>query len=1050
MNHFPRQKVLALAIGCIAWQPAAFAQEAPTEDNGQAEEASESSVALEEVVVLGVRGAQAKAIDLKRNASNVIDSIVAEDIGKLPDVTITDSLQRITGVQIKREANQGTSLNVRGMPQVLTTLNGEQFLSPWSITGIGANYGDIPAGMISGVDVYKSTSADMLAGGISGVVDLKTYKPLSIDGTWTVKSKLELSQGSLSDEEIKSNGEYGSRKPDHDVSLFVGHNNGDVWGFTLGLFNNANYAANYQVRNDQFRLAFLDRAGGRPGDPLDLDKDGDLVNDWYLTPQDFSVNSNFMERDRAGASFSLEANFNDNFSGRADIFYTAMDQYDRGVQAVFRGASNLAAYSVNGSTPEPENRYNVLQADSILGGGARVDYLDDSDTNQTATVHGVSVAHIISPEFQSKSTNQVNRTAALNSNFQLNYTNNDNFEGTLRFVHAEAEKEYRKAELQQGTPAWLWVNIDGTPGKDPLVPFDVVIDYRGDVPSFAFTNDLSSPDLLASYQAFGDGENTEASLDVLRADGKFEFHDNKFIESVSFGLRYGERDVEYEKFYYVAPTARYSNWDNPRIAEDKRFLLRTDNEIWQKYPEWRRFDIADEDQNLVTIGGLEQNDFSTENIIAFTDFGPFDGFSNGVSAVNPANWDNPLVFLNRMYPGTRTANEPGDSYSVNEASTSIFGQLIFHSDTGIWGIPFSGNIGARIVKTDRAVEKSIIPEILNSENSIGFDDWQRIAFVSKTENIKHSFTDFLPSFNINFFPTDDVVARFAGAKTTSRNDLANVGKSPVLWYQQCSKTDPEGNKVYVGEDDEKREVLVSCVGGGSDTGRPDIKPWSANVFNTSAEWYFGDNSVLAGGLFYIDINESVESYQEQRSFIDGDGFDRGQTGNVWVTANVGGSSLYGVELAYKQPFTDLFKNEYLGATGIEINYTYSKSESNINDIEGNALPLPSNSAQQSNFILWYDKSGINSRLAYNWRSEEYIGNVGINSNGVPLTLGNWQEPTGYLDFSFSYWLNDHFSMYFNATNLLAENRKTYAQFEDQLHSIWVQERRYSIGVNLAL
>src|SRR5690606_40592249 len=109
--------------------------------------------AIEEINVRGVRTSQSEAIDIKRNSTRVVDSIVAEDIGKLPDVTNTDSLQRVTGVQITREAGEGTSLNIRGMPQVMTTLNGEQFLSPWSITGVQANYTDIPAGMISGVDV---------------------------------------------------------------------------------------------------------------------------------------------------------------------------------------------------------------------------------------------------------------------------------------------------------------------------------------------------------------------------------------------------------------------------------------------------------------------------------------------------------------------------------------------------------------------------------------------------------------------------------------------------------------------------------------------------------------------------------------------------------------------------------------------------------------------------------------------------------------------------------------------------------------------------------
>ncbi|HEY8938920.1 MAG TPA: TonB-dependent receptor plug domain-containing protein, partial [Cellvibrio sp.] len=133
-----------------------LAQNAPADDK-----------LVEEIIVSGIRGSQKAAVDVKRNSAVIVDSIVAEDIGKLPDVTIADSLQRVTGVQIQRTAGEGSSLNVRGMPQVLTTLNGESFLSPWSITGVGANYSDIPASMISGVDVIKSQSASTAAGGIS-------------------------------------------------------------------------------------------------------------------------------------------------------------------------------------------------------------------------------------------------------------------------------------------------------------------------------------------------------------------------------------------------------------------------------------------------------------------------------------------------------------------------------------------------------------------------------------------------------------------------------------------------------------------------------------------------------------------------------------------------------------------------------------------------------------------------------------------------------------------------------------------------------------------
>ncbi|WP_152625271.1 TonB-dependent receptor plug domain-containing protein, partial [Cellvibrio sp. OA-2007] len=92
---------------------------------------------VEEVVVTGVRGAQEKAIDVKRNSAQIVDSVAAEDIGKLPDTTIADSLQRITGIQIQRSGGQGSVVSVRGMGQVLSTMNGEYFLTPASMTTNG-------------------------------------------------------------------------------------------------------------------------------------------------------------------------------------------------------------------------------------------------------------------------------------------------------------------------------------------------------------------------------------------------------------------------------------------------------------------------------------------------------------------------------------------------------------------------------------------------------------------------------------------------------------------------------------------------------------------------------------------------------------------------------------------------------------------------------------------------------------------------------------------------------------------------------------------------
>lgn len=1019
----------------------ALSQASPEEVSGAN---TDEDTQLEEILVIGVRGSQAKSIDIKRNASEIVDSIVAEDIGKLPDTTITDSLQRIAGVQITREANEGTSLNIRGMPQVLTTLNGEQFLSPWTITNVGANYGDIPAGMISGADVFKSTSANKVAGGISGIVDLKTFSPLAFDNGFTSKFRGELAQGSRSKKEIQADGSTDSRNPDHNLSAILAYNMDGDYGVTVGLFTSESNAANYTLRGEQ-RLAFLDQIGGSPGDPNDINGDGDLT-DWYMVPQEYGVSSNFMERSREGASVSFEGVLNDEFTVQADIFYTGMEQFDRGVKAAFEGRQSVTAYEVNGAPSQtPEEVYDVLREGTITSTVDSITYPYEGST-RTRDINTVQVAKIEVPAFQSISSNHINRTAAINTNWQVDYTNNENFEATARFVYAKAEKQFRKAQLTQGAPGWLWVDIDGINGKDPIDPIDVTVDYRGDYPSFSFDKDLSDANLLEMYQGFGDGENTSATLSVVRLDGEYLLEDINFFDSVEFGIRRGSRDAEHSFFYYVMPTDRYSTWNDPRVPEDDRYQLRTGNAIWEKYPEWRRFDYLAEDANL-RAAGLTDNGFSRDDTIVFSDFGPINGFENGISSVSPSAWDDPLAFLNRLYPGTKTAEEPGRSYRVKEATTSVYGQLDFAHHIG--DVPFSGNFGVRVVRTDRDVTRGVVPEVLDRFNSIGYEDWQKIAFISSKEHQELSFTDILPSFNINFYPTEDTVLRFGAAQTTSRNDLKNVGENLNLWYQRCPKTDQNGDPVQVLDTNGNLvQETVSCVGGGSDQGNPTVKPWMANVFNSSAEWYFAENSILGMGLFLIQIKDSVESYQEQRNFTDGDGFNRGNMANIYVTSNAEASDLWGLELGYKQPFSFL-PGDYLSATGIEFNYTYSQSEAAETDLNGEHFPLASNSEHQANFILWYDKSGLNVRLAYNWRSDEYISRVALNTNETVVSLGNWQEPAGYIDLNINYWVNDNLSFFANGTNLTEQDRKRYAQYESQLNELWVQERRIAIGVNLS-
>jgi len=1050
-----RKKALVLAISSALWGTAVYAQEqaaTPTTDES-----------VDEIVIKGVRASQAKAIDNKRNNANIVDSIVAEDIGKLPDATITDSLQRVTGVQIKREANEGTSLNVRGMPQVMTTLNGEQFLSPWNITDVGANYGDIPAGMINGVDVYKSQSANILAGGISGLVDLKTIRPLKMKEGFTGSAKIEASRGEYSSTELKADGTKDKRHPDDNISVILGYNNDGQFGVTAGAFKSNTYNANYQIRTSQ-KLGYLDKVGGTPGDWKDIDGDGDLVNDWYLVPGEFSAQSSFMERDRQGGNISFEAAIGDNFTARADVFYTRMDQYERSVAANFDGGSSPESYSVNGSIIEPRLQPGTYSAIKPASQGTVVTdvgdftYVDANGVTQTRHLHTLQVANLVSSGFQTDSLNNITRTAALNSNFELAYDSQDRLKATLRVVHAEAEKQNRSIVFHQGNPGWNWVDVDGTPGKDPVDGYPLTVDYRGEYPSLSYVGDLSQANLLQFYQALAEGGSVEAKLNVLRTDVNYEL-DSGILASFDAGFRYGVRDAHNTKFLYVTPTQRYDGNDY-RTSADDRWKLREGNEVWQRWPDFRNFDYNKEvtqTPELVTKGHLANNGFSAADTMVFRDFGPFKGFEGGVSALDPAQMDDPLAFLNRLYPSSAkdiygypltaaTVNDPAFEYTVQEATTTGYAQLNLDDTDGFWGIPYKGNIGVQIISTDRTIEKSVLPENLNASNSIGFEN-QAIAFVSTKETIEYSFVDVLPSANFNFFPSDDVIIRFGAAQTTSRNDLKNLGENPSVWTGDCLLYKAlEPSEPDIGPDG--RQKTVDCVQGGTDQGNPYMKPWLANVYNSSAEWYFDKNAMVAVGLFKIDVKTSVQNFQEQRPFRDLDGVYRGNIANVWAAKNVGASSLYGLELGYKQPFT--FLPSFLSATGIEANYTYSQSESVDKDFLGEAFPLPSNSKHQSNLVLWYDKSGINVRLAVNWKSKEYDGRFGVATQAQPISMGNWIEPQTYVDLSSSYWINEHVSLTASATNLTAQNKRSYSQYTNQFNSMYIQERRYNLGISLSL
>jgi len=137
----------------------------------------ESVAATEEVIVTGVRGSLARAIDQKRRSDAIIDGIAAEDIVDFPDLNIADSLQRITGVSVERSLGEARSIAVRGLASEFTrvTINGQSIVS--GTGGREVDFNIFASELFNGVQVRKSHNASLTEGGLAGTVDMRTARP---------------------------------------------------------------------------------------------------------------------------------------------------------------------------------------------------------------------------------------------------------------------------------------------------------------------------------------------------------------------------------------------------------------------------------------------------------------------------------------------------------------------------------------------------------------------------------------------------------------------------------------------------------------------------------------------------------------------------------------------------------------------------------------------------------------------------------------------------------------------------------------------------------
>ncbi len=300
----------ATGLAMVAMAAPAAAQDAQGDEVAESEE--------NQIIVRGIRSSIETSLEAKRESSNIVEVISAEDIGQLPDLSIADSLARLPGVTAQRVRGRSQQISIRGLgPDFsLALLNGREVVSAGNNRGI--EFDQFPSELIGQGVVYKTADARLAATGIAGAVDLRTVRPLDFDDTTINLSARYVLNDS------------GSRNPDFAddgyrfFASYIDQNDAGTLGWALGatLQSNPTHFISRELKTNQFQVS-------RDANGLIYPSDN---------PRQGAVSREF---ERLSVAGTLQFEPDDRTSIVIDAFYT--DTQDSGI---FRGTETpIASWS---------------------------------------------------------------------------------------------------------------------------------------------------------------------------------------------------------------------------------------------------------------------------------------------------------------------------------------------------------------------------------------------------------------------------------------------------------------------------------------------------------------------------------------------------------------------------------------------------------------------------------------------------------------------------------------------------------------------------------
>ncbi|TGX54142.1 TonB-dependent receptor [Sphingomonas gei] len=997
----------------------------------------------EEILVTGIRASQEAAVDIKRNEVAIVDAISAEDIGKLPDVTIVDALQRISGVQIQRNAGEGTNVNIRGLPQVITLLNGEQYLSPGNLGEARPNLNDLPAQLMNQVLVFKSTDTRNALSGISGTVDLRTRRPFDLDKGLTLSGQAEYSRGDY------------TKENDYLVSGLIAWRNENFGAMLSAVKSNSNLGNNY---------------AGIAGGPFGNNDWGGSGPNW-ISPHGYEFFNRVVERDRLGINGAVQLKFGEGFTLSGEVFHTEFTEHNRAA-----GINISNRWSGLGWT----NPTASSDSGQVAGNGQPWLDVDEYDLNVWW--------------LNSFTVNRTTKSKATNYNLQLDYDNESNFKFSARAMRADANFRSINGQVQGDMSNWRQTNTftlfrdANDPTRGPFYPANIAaqfpasrytngvvgsnggryidpnplgygqnpqihLDIGGDHPVLSgFQNPISGglgtrplSEYMANLDSYAVGafssegnQENNSDLGVFRADGSYEFDDDGLFgafKRIDVGVRRSDRSVQIRAFHLFS---NFYGGNGATVAEGCG-------------AQWKAIDVVmnqagcqagEQVANPAFNPGLpvsatnpttvfqgytvnkptKLNEYN--NVYFLTNLGGVSSGIPGFWVADPRDFDDAKAFHERVFGGADEVIIPGRTYDVDLVEESAYLNTSFK--TGI----FSAAIGGKIINTKLTVKQNITGPT-RSYGDTNTDEGDTVT--------RRDYVDFLPAVNLSADITQNLRLRASFAKTMLPLDLGNYGGGLTISTADslCPKPGdppPPADAAPCG---------VRQVTGANSSGNPYLNPWRSNNYDLAIEYYLGRGTLFNVSLFKLDINSFVRTTTTNTGrFPDQDGVIR-RTVPVTQPAQGEGGSLQGVEVGAKIAFSDLIQGGLLSNFGIDANYTFSDSKQTDKGLDGEELPFPDNSKHQVNLVGWYQDDALQVRVAYNYRTPRLSTTFGA----IPI----FQDTAQYVDANITYNINDNFALYANASNIFGEIERYYFQFDKdskQFHSQNEFEPRYSAGVRV--